>query len=1044
MTSVKSEPVDDPGSYFGYADLEPEQDAETKPMIGYLQQLVSATSPELLEKGVSIGIRLLGSLKQPLQAVAPLNTTQANQWLKSIAELEALAKPTKTIVGVVGNTGAGKSSVISAVLDEERLLPTNCMRACTASPTEISYNHSEDPAELYRAEVEFITAGDWLKELRGLYSDLLDGNGEVSWECNNQDSDAGVAYAKIKAVYPKMTKDMIAQATPDALAGQPPVRAVLGTVRKLRATTAASLYRQLQEYVDSKEKNTEKRIEYWPLIKVVRIYTKASALATGACLVDLPGVQDSNAARAAVAANYMKACTGLWIVAPITRAVDDKTAKSLLGDSFRRQLKYDGTYSAVTFICSKTDDISVTEAAESLGIDEEISESWARVQELAETVRQVKDKVADLKDERAACAHLIDQIEQEWDKWDALGSKLAGGATVYPPTTPNKKRKRPAKASSSRNNRRFSDSDSDSDFSDSDGSDSSDKENESPEQNREPLTEQQIEAKLESLKAEKKEVRAKKKALEEQISVGREEMKKLAAEKELILAEVKAVCIKGRNEYSRRAIKLDFAMGIRELDQENAVEEDEANFDPDVDLRDYNAVAESLPVFCVSSRAFQKLSGRLEKDDFNAGGFQSVDDTEIPQLQSHAKKLTEAGRAANSRRFLNNLMQLLNSMAMWTSDDGTGSSLSDAEKAKEETRLRERLHKMEQELETLVRECVALVRELLTDNIYDSFDRYIPMAVDSAVPIATQWGAPRGMGGLCWATYKATCRRNGVFSGSSGPKDFNEELFEIISRHLAGGWERAFQRRLPAALDTFMRRTKTQLQTFHREATERAKEAGTHYGGIAMLAQQLEVHSAHISDVRNAVFTLAQDLQREANRGFTPVIQDEMTPAYQGCVDERGTGSFMRMKNIMVTHVSNRRGVMFRNATNAVQRQLEQLCERIKQELESYVYDLHARLARDYLAVLVGADAVFNGMGPPRVELMLRSEMASLLAKADGTFAELFPDQGLPPPEQSGSTVKGEVANSQGDGDSVEESVKSTLYDTGPAELAAMVKREPE
>jgi hypothetical protein len=46
-------------------------------------------------------------------------------------------------------------------------------------------------------------------------------------------------------------------------------------------------------------------------------------------------------------------------VAPITRAVDDKAAKSLLGESFKRQLKYDGTYSRVTFICSKTDDISV-------------------------------------------------------------------------------------------------------------------------------------------------------------------------------------------------------------------------------------------------------------------------------------------------------------------------------------------------------------------------------------------------------------------------------------------------------------------------------------------------------------------------------------------------------------------------------------------------------------------------------------------------------------------------------------------------------------
>jgi hypothetical protein len=287
MAPVKPEPVDDPAIPDVGCASSASQQPETTPTVGYLQQLVSgqSTSPDLLEKGVTIGVRLLKTLKEPLEAVAILNTTQASQWLKSISDLEALAQPTRTIVGVVGNTGAGKSSVISAVLDEERLLPTNCMRACTASPTEISYNRSEDPEELYRAEVEFITADDWLKDLRGLYTDLLDGNGEVSRECTNQDSDAGVAYAKIKAVYPKMTKEMIANATPEGLAGQVAVRSVLGTVKKLRATNAASLYRQLQEYVDSKEKNTEKRMEYWPLIKVVRIYTKAVALyATNPCL----------------------------------------------------------------------------------------------------------------------------------------------------------------------------------------------------------------------------------------------------------------------------------------------------------------------------------------------------------------------------------------------------------------------------------------------------------------------------------------------------------------------------------------------------------------------------------------------------------------------------------------------------------------------------------------------------------------------------------------------------------------------------------------
>ncbi|KAK3307526.1 uncharacterized protein B0T15DRAFT_530475 [Chaetomium strumarium] len=1037
MPFVKPESTDDPGSGVSHVAQAP----PAPPALSYLQQLASSTSTELLEKGVSIGVRLLDSLKEPLEAVAPLNTTQASQWLKSIGDLEALAKPGRTIVSVVGNTGAGKSSVISAVLDEERLLPTNCMRACTASPTEISYNHSEDPEERYRAEVEFITVDDWVKDLRALYSDLLDGSGEVSREASNQDSDAGIAYAKIKAVYPKFTKEMIANATPEALANQTAVRSILGTVRKLKATTAASLYRQLQEYVDSKEKNTEKRLEYWPLIKVVRIYTKASALATGACLVDLPGVQDSNAARAAVAANYMKACTGLWIVAPITRAVDDKTAKSLLGNSFRRQLKYDGTYSAVTFICSKTDDISVTEAAESLGIEEEIQESWARIAELTDSARRTKSDMADLRDQRDVCDNLIDEIEQTWDKWEALGTKLADGETVYgPSTSAPKKRKWRSKPRGSRKN--LASSDFDSDFSDLEGSDSSDKENqESPDEERVPLTADEIDAKLASLKGEKKEVRAKKKQIEEQISAKREDLKALVSEKDDTLAEVKAICIQGRNEYSRKAIKQDFAMGIKELDQENAVEEDEANFDPEVDLRDYDAVAASLPVFCVSSRAFQKLSGRLQKDDFDAGGFHSVDDTEIPQLQAYAKQLTEKGRVANSRRFLNSLMRLLNSMTMWASDDGTRSNLSDAERAREETRLRQRLLKMEQDLDLALKDCVASMSKVFTENIYDSFDAYIPAATAAAVPTATGWGAPRAEGGLLWATYKATCRRLGVYHGASGFRDFNDELFSPISRPLASGWERAFQRRLPSSFDNFLRILRTHLDSFHREATERARERrGGDFTGLAMLSQQLQAHSRLITDLGPAVLGLAQERQREANRAFTPVIQDEMTPAYDGCVNERGLGSYMRMKNIMVNHVSTHCKSMFRTATGVVKNQLEDLLARIQTYMEAQLQAIQSQLARDYLAVLVGSDALSKGLRPPRVELMLRAEMAPMLAKTDEAFAEVFHHHRHHHASEDEATADAERSLTVDEKDG---SIVEAKSEEGSETVVGIVKREP-
>lgn len=117
-------------------------------------------------------------------------------------------------------------------------------------------------------------------------------------------------------------------------------------------------------------------------------------------------------------------------------------------------------------------------------------------------------------------------------------------------------------------------------------------------------------------------------------------------------------------------------------------------FDPDQDVRDYDEVARSLPVFCVSSRAYQKLSGRLEKDDFRSHGFLSVEDTEIPQLQEHAQKLTEGGRRSHCYRFLNDFSQLVNSMSLWSAVDGTGLKLTDGEKRREEQHLKKLLDRL--------------------------------------------------------------------------------------------------------------------------------------------------------------------------------------------------------------------------------------------------------------------------------------------------------------------------------------------------------------
>lgn len=213
-------------------------------------------------------------------------------------------------------------------------------------------------------------------ELGHLHADAVEDN-HLSSTKSDSKTEAGIAYAKIwflktrntlesvagltsplvKAVYPDLTDSMIEQHTAQSLATRPRVAEVLGTTRRIECSNASDLCSAVQKYMDSKEKSTklglqEARMAYWPLIKVIRIFCRAKVLSTGLVIVDLPGVADSNPARSAIATKYMTECSAVWVAAPIKRATDNKVAKELMGKSSRLQMKLDGIYSHVTFICT--------------------------------------------------------------------------------------------------------------------------------------------------------------------------------------------------------------------------------------------------------------------------------------------------------------------------------------------------------------------------------------------------------------------------------------------------------------------------------------------------------------------------------------------------------------------------------------------------------------------------------------------------------------------------------------------------------------------
>jgi len=176
---------------------------------------------------------------------------------------------------------------------------------------------------------------------------------------------------------------------------------------------------------------------------IVDLSVSATKLRWSRCckLTRSQGVRDSNAARAAVAEGYMKQCTGLWIVTPITRAVDDKAAKNLLGETFRRQLKFDGTYSAVTFICSKSDDISITEAIDSLELQGQMEEYDDEFVSRNREQREVKNKIKKLKVDKEDLTDASEEAEQNLEKWEALKDKVEDGESVYLPAASSNKRK---------------------------------------------------------------------------------------------------------------------------------------------------------------------------------------------------------------------------------------------------------------------------------------------------------------------------------------------------------------------------------------------------------------------------------------------------------------------------------------------------------------------------------------------------------------------------------------------------------------------------
>jgi hypothetical protein len=303
----------------------------------------------------------------------------------------------EVVTAFVGGTGAGKSTLLNALLGV-RLLPINQMLACTAAISEVSYAEGA----FYSAEIEFVTRKEWDQERELLLGDIAQTKtGGDPLDDSQSDIEtpgrlAREAREKLWAVY-RPSEDADPSDFDFRSVKEP--QEITNALKKGKEITESQdikeFRRWIAEYLDSKHR-------FWPIVKVVRIRGPFPALASGAKLVDLPGLNDPNEAREQITKTYLKTCRFVWLIFNIKRLLTRDMWNVMLSEDFVRQVVMDGRVGSLTFVGTASDDVELESGIEQFGLSEdavEVDVVLARNREVRKAVgRQLKEVSSDLVD----------------------------------------------------------------------------------------------------------------------------------------------------------------------------------------------------------------------------------------------------------------------------------------------------------------------------------------------------------------------------------------------------------------------------------------------------------------------------------------------------------------------------------------------------------------------------------------------------------------------------------------------------------------------
>lgn len=262
-------------------------------------------------------------------------------------------------IGLFGSTGAGKSSLFNAVIDQQFFLPVSGNQACTSCIVQVSISRSKN----YEAKIHLLSLQEWKEELKNLV-ELVWTPGEEEEE--EEEDDVGEAVQKLRALY---GRDAETRSYEDLLRAKPLVNIPAANCIRLEGAQAEELSGKLDPYIRSQSNKDEEepaldeekaKMRLWPLIKYVEVMIPQSdVIPEGVVFMDIPGTGDYNSKRDEMWKESINKCSVIWIISDIERVLGDKVHEVLLTESIKAY--QGGMCSDIALVVTKSDKLQLEE-----------------------------------------------------------------------------------------------------------------------------------------------------------------------------------------------------------------------------------------------------------------------------------------------------------------------------------------------------------------------------------------------------------------------------------------------------------------------------------------------------------------------------------------------------------------------------------------------------------------------------------------------------------------------------------------------------------